>query len=41
MRSVVICGSRRCRPEIVTFAEKLQELGVVVFASHLHKSKDE
>jgi len=41
MKSVVICGSRRYRPEIVEFAEKLQELGVVVFAPYLHEGKDE
>jgi nucleoside 2-deoxyribosyltransferase len=41
MKSVVICGSRRYKPEIVEFAKELQKLGVVVFAPYLHEGKDE
>lgn len=40
MKSVVICGSRRFKPEIFEFAQKLRDLGVVVFAPHLHKAED-
>lgn len=41
MKSVVICGSRRYKPEIIEFAKELQKLGVVVFAPYLHEGKDE
>jgi nucleoside 2-deoxyribosyltransferase len=41
MKSVVICGSRRFKPEIREFAKKLKKLGVIVFEPHLHKGKDE
>lgn len=41
MKSVVICGSRRFKPEIREFAKKLRKLGVIVFEPYLHKGKDE
>ena len=41
MKSVVLCGSRRFKPEIRAFAKELQKLGVVVFAPYLHEGKDE
>jgi nucleoside 2-deoxyribosyltransferase len=41
MKSVVICGSRRFKPEIVKFAKDLTKLGVVVYAPFLHKGKNE
>lgn len=41
MKSVVICGSRRFRPEMREFGEKLKELGVVVYEPYLHSGKDE
>lgn len=41
MRSVVICGSRRYKPEIRKFSKKLVDLGVTVYAPHLHEGKDE
>lgn len=41
MKSVVICGSRRFKPEMKEFAEKLKEFGVNVFEPHLHDGKEE
>ena len=41
MKSVVICGSRRFKPEMREFGEKLKELGVVVYEPYLHSGKDE
>lgn len=41
MKSVVICGSRRYKPEIIKFAKDLTKLGVVVFAPYLHEGKEE
>lgn len=41
MKSVVICGSKRFKPEIRKFASELKKLGVVVFEPHLHEGKDE
>lgn len=41
MKSVVLCGSRRFKPEIVKMVEKLKKMGVVVYAPYLHEGKDE
>ena len=41
MKSVVICGSRRFKPEIKAFAKALEKLGVLVHAPYLHEGKDE
>jgi nucleoside 2-deoxyribosyltransferase len=41
MKSVVICGSRRYKPEIIRFANGLIKLGVTVYAPYLHEEKDE
>ncbi len=41
MKSVVICGSKKFRPEIITFTKELQKLGVTVYAPYLHEGKDE
>lgn len=41
MQSVVICGSKRFKPEIIKFAKELTKLGVVVHAPFLHKGKDD
>jgi len=41
MKSVVICGSRRFKPEIREFAKKLKEAGVIVFEPYLHSGQDE
>ena len=40
MKSVVICGSGRFKPEIREFARKLKELGVVVYEPYLHPFKE-
>jgi len=41
MKTLVICGSRRFKPEIREFAKRLQKLGVVVYEPFLHSGKDE
>jgi len=41
MKSVVICGSSRFKPEMRKFAKKLKELGIVVYEPYLHRGKDE
>ncbi len=41
MKSVVICGSRRFKAEVKTFAEELRTLGVVVYAPYHHNPEDE
>ncbi|MDO8667980.1 MAG: nucleoside 2-deoxyribosyltransferase [bacterium] len=41
MKSVVLCGSRRFKPEIREFGEKLKQLGVVVFEPYLHSGQDD
>jgi len=41
MKSVVICGSKRFKPEIRKFARELKELGVLVFEPFLHEGKVE
>lgn len=41
MKSVVICGSRRFKPEMRQFAKKLKSLGVIVFEPYLHSGGDE
>ena len=41
MRSVVICGSRRFKPEIREFAKKLKEKGVLVYEPYLYEESDE
>lgn len=41
MKSVVICGSRRFKPEIREFAKQLKELGVVVYEPYLHSGQGE
>lgn len=41
MKSVVICGSRRFKPEMREFARKLKELGVVVYEPYLHQGQEE
>lgn len=39
MKSIVLCGSRRFKPEIRKFASDLEKLGVTVYAPYLHQSK--
>ena len=41
MKSVVICGSRRFKPEMREFGNKLKKLGVVVYEPYLHSGQDE
>lgn len=41
MKTVVMCGSRRFKAEIRSFAESLKKLGVVVYEPYLHEGKDE
>ncbi|MEK7188319.1 MAG: hypothetical protein AAB685_00520 [Patescibacteria group bacterium] len=41
MKSVVICGSRRFKPQIRKFEAALVKAGVVVYPPHLHEGKDE
>jgi len=41
MKSVVICGSRRFKPEIREFSKKLKDLGVVVYEPYLHSGQEE
>ena len=41
MKSVVICGSSRYAQEIIEFAEKLEELGAIVYKPNLYRSNPE
>jgi len=41
MKSVVLCGSKRFKKEIVDFANELKSLGVVVYEPHLYSSTPE
>lgn len=36
MKSVVICGSKRFKPEAKAFAAKLRKLGVIVYDPYFH-----
>lgn len=41
MKSVVICGSGRFKPEMREFGKRLKELGVVVLEPYLHSAQGE
>lgn len=41
MKSVVLCGSRRFKPEMRKFGAGLKKLGVVVYEPFLHSGEDE
>ena len=41
MKSVVLCGSRRFKPEMRKFGRKLKEKGIVVYEPYLHSGGDE
>lgn len=41
MKSVVLCGSRRFKPEMRAFAKELKDSGVLVFEPYLHSGQDE
>ncbi len=41
MKSVVMCGSRRFKPEMRKFADDLKGLGVTVYEPYLHSGQEE
>lgn len=41
MKSVVICGSRRFRPQMRCFASKLKKKGATVYEPYLHSGASE
>lgn len=41
MKSIVICGSKRFKPEVKRFAETLRKAGVVVYAPYHHSGQNE
>src|SRR5690606_11346606 len=41
MKSVVICGSKRFKKEIKSFARQLETHGITVYAPYLHEGKEE
>jgi nucleoside 2-deoxyribosyltransferase len=41
MKTVVLCGSRRFKPEIMEFAKQLKKLDAVVYEPYLHSGQDE
>lgn len=41
MKSVVICGSRRFKPEMREFAAKLKKAGIIVYEPYLHSGQKE
>ncbi len=41
MKTVVICGSRRFKPEIREFAKQLKSAGVTVYEPYLHSGQEE
>ena len=41
MKTVVMCGSRRFKPETREFAKRLKKLVVVVYEPYLHSGQDE
>lgn len=41
MKTVVMCGSCRFKPEMREFAKRLKKLGVVVYEPYLHSGQDE
>ncbi|MDO8551213.1 MAG: hypothetical protein Q7S03_00830 [bacterium] len=41
MKSVVLCGSKRFKSELRTFAKKLKEKGVVIFEPNLHSAGEQ
>ena len=41
MKSVVLCGSRRFKPEMRAFAKDLKEKGIVVYEPYLHSGGEE
>ncbi len=41
MKTVVMCGSSRFKPEIREFSKRLKKLGVVVYEPYLYSGQDE
>lgn len=41
MKSVVICGSRRFKPEVRKFEAELVKAGVIVFSPYFHEGREE
>lgn len=41
MKTVVICGSRRFKPEARKFAADLKKLGVIVYEPYFHSGQEE
>lgn len=41
MKSVVICGSRRFKPQARAFAAKLKKFGVIVYEPYFHSGEKE
>ncbi len=41
MKTIVICGSRRFKPEIRKFSEELKKRGVTVYEPYLHSGQKE
>ena len=41
MRSVVLCGSKKFKPQIVAWVNELREAGVTVLAPFLHSGQEE
>lgn len=41
MKTVVLCGSRRFKPEMRKFGASLKKLGVVVYEPYLHSGQEE
>lgn len=41
MKSVVICGSRRFKPEVRRFEAELVKAGVIVFSPYFHEGGEE
>lgn len=39
MKTVVICGSGRFKPEMREFGKKLKKLGIIVFEPYLHSTQ--
>jgi len=41
MKSLVICGSKKYKPEMRSFAAKLKKFGIVVYEPYLHSGQKE
>lgn len=41
MKTVVLCGSKRFKPEMRKFAKQLKNAGVIVYEPYLHSGEEE